>query len=88
MPLEIADSTDSAGKGLSLHVNRVHQAIMPLRGKVINSQTHTASKVLSNEECKAIIGLLGTGIGSDFKMKNLKFHYIVLGTDADELTSL
>lgn len=78
----------SAGKGLGQYIDREYQSIMPLRGKIINPYTHTPEKVLANEEVRSIISLLGTGVGKDFDIDKLKYHYVVIGVDADELTSL
>jgi len=62
---------------------RSFQAILPLRGKVINAEKNRINKVLSNEEIQAIITAVGTGIGDEFDVEKLRYHKIVVMTDAD-----
>ncbi len=59
------------------------QAILPLRGKVINSEKNRISKVLSNTEIQAIVTAIGCGIGAEFDLEKLRYHRIVVMTDAD-----
>ncbi len=59
------------------------QAILPLRGKVINSEKNRISKVLSNTEIQAIVTAVGCGIGAEFDLEKLRYHRIVVMTDAD-----
>jgi DNA gyrase subunit B len=63
--------------------DRSYQAILPLRGKVINAEKNRINKVLSNEEIQAIITAIGTGIGDEFDLERLRYHRIIVMTDAD-----
>jgi DNA gyrase subunit B len=63
--------------------DRSYQAILPLRGKVINAEKNRINKVLSNEEIQAIITAIGTGIGDEFDVSRLRYHRIIVMTDAD-----
>ena len=63
--------------------DRSYQAILPLRGKVINAEKNRINKVLSNEEIQAIITAVGTGIGDEFDVSKLRYHRIIVMTDAD-----
>ena len=63
--------------------DRSYQAILPLRGKVINAEKNRINKVLSNEEIQAIITAIGTGIGDEFDLEKLRYHRIIVMTDAD-----
>ena len=63
--------------------DRTYQAILPLRGKIINSEKNRINKVLSNNEIQAMITAIGTGIGDEFNIEGLRYHRIVLMTDAD-----
>ncbi|HET7743751.1 MAG TPA: DNA topoisomerase (ATP-hydrolyzing) subunit B [Gaiellaceae bacterium] len=63
--------------------DRSYQAILPLRGKVINAEKNRINKVLSNEEIQAIITAIGTGIGEEFDVERLRYHRIIVMTDAD-----
>src|ERR687896_2470064 len=60
-----------------------YQAILPLRGKVINSEKNRINKVLSNAEIQAIITAIGTGIGEEFDITKLRYHRVIVMTDAD-----
>ncbi len=63
--------------------DRSYQAILPLRGKVINAEKNRINKVLSNEEIQAIITAIGTGIADEFDIEKLRYHRIIVMTDAD-----
>jgi DNA gyrase subunit B len=63
--------------------DRTFQAILPLRGKVINAEKNRINKVLSNEEIQSMITAIGTGIGEDFDVSKLRYHRIIVMTDAD-----
>ena len=63
--------------------DRTFQAILPLRGKVINAEKNRINKVLSNEEIQSIITAIGTGIGDEFDLAKLRYHRVIVMTDAD-----
>jgi DNA topoisomerase IV B subunit len=74
---------DSAGGSAKQGRERKTQAILPLRGKVLNTEQASLQKVLLNKELQDVVSALGCGVGADFKIERLRYHKIVLLMDAD-----
>jgi DNA gyrase subunit B len=74
---------NSAGGSAVDARDRTFQAILPLRGKVINSEKNRINKVLSNTEIQSMITAIGTGIGDEFDIEKLRYHRVIVMTDAD-----